>query len=179
MLFLSKADGSSQQTLGKIVSIPQVCRASRPGGSVPVSNPLLAHFTPPSYGTPEWIKEINYIDPAMSPTDADVTAARKALGYHRITNSQYAIGCGHMSKNVAITTLLKSNNNVWSEKPFTNNSQDMFNSLVAAPPTATAGVPFVASAIWICETEWDTSATVIKNLLATIAARPLPISICP
>jgi hypothetical protein len=176
-LIYTAPDGSGQTTLGPIISIPQVCRASRPAGQtqIPANSPL-APFTPGRYGTPEWIREITYLDPAVSPTPANMGAARRWLGYHRITNSQYATGCGHMSKSVSVTKIGKAAS-TWFEQPYSANSKDMFNALVINPLPSNDG--YTAVTIWISEQEWDTTSSSIQTQLAGVASRTLPISICP
>ena len=138
-------DGKNPAKLGFVVSLPQGCRASRPGGST-------------KYGSPEWIKEIAYIAAAdMKDYDPAVTrSARQFLGPHRISNDYLSNGCGGVSKSVTVTQIKPG-------PPFTEiqhlgSTTALFYSLVSKgyyENHLDLSSPYVASEIWICEGQWD------------------------
>ena len=134
-LILCNNTGGNPQTLGKIVSSPQVCGSGQ-------------------YGTAEWIKEITYV--AGNPSQADWTDARNHLA---VGNGPNALGCGHISKNVQVKQAVKDGSGVWSEQPYAANTA--YYCLVAAG--SQNGASYEASAIWISTTDWDTSLPALQK----------------
>ncbi|HEX3684645.1 MAG TPA: hypothetical protein VHU83_19060 [Bryobacteraceae bacterium] len=138
-------------TIGYAVGIPQGCRANhQPPGD-------------PTYGTPEWIKQI-----VMTRNAADVPGLQNQLKNASIMKKDPgSIGCGGVSQNVQIYTVSPGSSPV----PYDSN---LYYVLVADatlenPATNPYG-PYYADEIWVCTQDFDHSLSEYDTALN----RPTP-----
>jgi hypothetical protein len=143
--------GGSRKIVGYVISARQICRTE-------------------SYGTPEWIKDLRFVDKSTS--KADTEAAYTDLNE---ANDPSVTGCGHISKNVTVTQAVNSGG-TWTMagSNFSYNGATAFYCLVAHGKQKDPS-HFIPHEIWISDQQWDSNLAELK----AACALKLPASKCP